>query len=351
MVSPWFQQAELACSSPVKNVLLHSRKKSTRIAYLHKWKRFSSWCANTGDSLASAPIHLILDYLMHLKDSSLSLASIRVHVAAVTAFYHPVQGYLLFSHPMTKRFMKGITNLFPHHTRPADPWDLELVLSTLTTLPFEPLAMCDLHTLSMKVIFLLAITSSRRVSELVALSASFPYTVFTPQGVILCPQLRFLPKVNSQFHINKPIVLPVFHPKPHCSAEQARLHTLDVRHALAFYIQRTKPLRRSRTLLVSMAEHSKACLLSAQCISSIIVECVRKCYIFQSKPFPTTTRAHSTRAVTASTAFLKGVSLKDVCRTATWSSDFTFAKYYAMPNLLIPDATVASAVLSTAAPR
>nr|XP_014436600.1 uncharacterized protein LOC106733006 isoform X1 [Pelodiscus sinensis]XP_025034791.1 uncharacterized protein LOC106733006 isoform X2 [Pelodiscus sinensis] len=252
------------------------------------------------------------------------------------------------SHPTTKRFLKGMSNLYPHYTQPADPWDLKMVLNSLTARPFEPLATCTLYDLSMKVIFLLAITSARRVSELTALSASPPYTIFTHQGVILRTQPRFRPKVISRFHINEPIILPRFHPKPHASPEHARLHTLDVRRALAFYIERTRPFRVTDSLLISMTDRSKGRPLSAQRISSTIVQCIRSCYELRKKPLPSTLRAHLTQAVATSTAFLKGVPLIDTCRAATQPSDLTFANHYAIPNLLIPESTVVTAVFSSA---
>lgn len=247
--------------------------------------------------------------------------------------------------------MKGLDNLFPHRTQPAQPWDRELVLNTLTQKPFEPLATCDFRTLTMKVLFLTAITSARRVGELAALSALPPYTLFIDQGVILRPQPTFLPKVNSKFHINEPIVLPTFYPKPHISAEQARLHTLDARRTLAFYIDRTRSIRKTNNLFVSTADRSKGQPLSAQRISSIIVNCIKECYTLRSRPLLQNPTAHSTCAVAASTAFLKGVPLKDICRAATWSSNFTFAKHYAIPNLHLPEGAVARTVLSTATVR
>lgn len=99
MVPSWFQQTEMICSQEVKHILLHSRKLSRRSTYLHKWTRFSAWCASASLDPYSAPIHRILDYLMHLKSSSLSCASIRVHIAAITAFTPHCGGLLSFLSP------------------------------------------------------------------------------------------------------------------------------------------------------------------------------------------------------------------------------------------------------------
>lgn len=42
------------------------------------------------------------------------------------------------------------------------------------------------------------------------------------------------------------------------------LHTLDVKRALAFYLNRTKPFRKSSRLFVSLADRSKGSLISNQ---------------------------------------------------------------------------------------
>ena len=42
-------------------------------------------------------------------------------------------------------------------------------------------------------------------------------------------------------------------------------------------------------------------------------------------------KAHSTRAAATSFAYEKGVPLKDIIKTAGWSNEKTFAKYYNKP--------------------
>ena len=51
------------------------------------------------------------------------------------------------------------------------PWDLSRVLSFLCGPPFEPLSSCSLRELTRKVLFLLALATARRVSELHAVSS------------------------------------------------------------------------------------------------------------------------------------------------------------------------------------
>ena len=49
-------------------------------------------------------------------------------------------------------------------------------------------------------------------------------------------------------------------------------------------------------------------------------------------------------------AVLKGVPVKDVCRAATWSSDYVFAKFYRL-DVVRPGTSFSSQVWSAAPPR
>ena len=48
-------------------------------------------------------------------------------------------------------------------------WDLPLVLRFLREVPFEPMRECELSLLTMRTVFLLALASAKRCSELAAL--------------------------------------------------------------------------------------------------------------------------------------------------------------------------------------
>lgn len=92
----------------------------------------------------------------------------------------------------------------------------------------------------LKVSFLVAVTSAHRLSEIRILTSEPPYTVSCKDKVQLRLHPAFLPKVFSQFHTGQDIYLPVLFSKLHKSEEERRLHALDGRRALAFYVDRTK---------------------------------------------------------------------------------------------------------------
>lgn len=195
---------------------------------------------------------------------------------------------------------------------------ISLVLSTLTRPPSIPLMTCSMSHLSMKVAFLVAITSAGRVSELGALMADPLYTVFHREKVSLWFHPKFLPKVTSEFHVNQSIHLPVLFPKLRASAEEPRLHSLDVRGmSLKFCLQRTKPIRKLPRLFFAVAERSWAQAISSQRISQWIPECYR----LAGMPLSDGVTAHSMRAQAASPASLQDVPILDLCRAATRLQD------------------------------
>lgn len=149
------------------------------------------------------PFHYILNYIYHLKTGGLSISFVKVH-------HKLIDGSSVFTHPITRRFLKGLQNIYPPHNVPPPSWDLNLVLDCLMRSPFKPITTCPL--LLIKVLFLTAIISARRVSETGALRVGPLYTIFTKDKVTLRPYPTFLPKISTAFHVNEPIALPTFFP-------------------------------------------------------------------------------------------------------------------------------------------
>uniref|UniRef100_A0A452HZ98 MAGE domain-containing protein n=1 Tax=Gopherus agassizii TaxID=38772 RepID=A0A452HZ98_9SAUR len=123
-----------------QQVLLGSRKPSTRSRYLAKWKRFSCWCALSN----TPPLEV---------SQSLAVLSIRVPLATISTFHPGENGLSVFSNPMVSRFLKGLEHLYPQIRHLATMWDLSLVLSRLMGAPFEPMATCLLLCYSWKTAF------------------------------------------------------------------------------------------------------------------------------------------------------------------------------------------------------
>nr|XP_032643198.1 uncharacterized protein LOC116828833 [Chelonoidis abingdonii] len=174
--APWLNPMELICLESVIKVLLGSRKPSTRTTYLAKWKRFAIWCSQDRTPLLQAPIPLILEYLLHLKQQVLVASSSKVHLAAISAFHLGETRCSVFAKSMFGCFLKGLEGLYSQVWQPIPTQDLTLVPSKLMGLPFKPLVACSLLFLSWKVAFLVTITSakSERLQNLRPSPPAFP---------------------------------------------------------------------------------------------------------------------------------------------------------------------------------
>lgn len=93
------------------------------------------------------------------------------------------------------------------------------------------------YTFTLKTAFLLAIKSAWRVRELCMFCANQPYPWF-PSDVVLLPDVSFLPKVISTFHLGLDIILPVFFPSSQDDKEST-CHALVVKRALSLILKHT----------------------------------------------------------------------------------------------------------------
>ena len=348
--SPGRGQPEADCVEDlpqVREVLDRAKKPSTASLYKRKWCSFLKFTQDR--DLIPSPVSLstLLLYLRYLFDLNLALSTVRVYLAAIISF-QPKESpsSRLFSHPTVKAFLKGLAHMRPPTKPPVPQWSLQLVLRALTRPPFEPMATCDVRLLTLKTLFLVAITSARRVSELAALRSDQPFLQFFRDKVLLYPDLSFLPKVVSEFHLNQPLSLPTLFPQPSSDVERM-LHTLDVRRALAFYVSRTRDIRVSNRLFVCYFGHKKGSPAARSTLSRWIVNTIVLAYELQHKSPPDGLRAHSTRAVASSTAFLRGVDTPDICRAATWSTVSTFITHYRLDLRAKRDTVFGRAVLTS----
>ena len=123
---------------------------------------------------------------------------------------------------------------------------------------------------------------------------------------------------------------------------------LPVKCALSYYIQRTTTFSTTQRLFVTFAGPSIGAPASSQTISRWIVQSIHLAYNLAEIPLPGPVRAHSTRAVASSTAFLCGVDIADICRAATWATPSTFVSHYHLDIWSKAEAAVGQAVLASA---
>ena len=228
-----------------------ARATSTRSLYSAKWKVFHKRCLERVPPVvpAQAPIGEVLNFLQGKRDENLSYSTIKVYMAANSASHYGYGGKTVGRHHLMAAFLKGVRRQTAFDKPLFPSWDLTLVLKGLCEPPFEPMATLDDRVLSLKTVLLVALTTSKRVSDIHALSVDQDCMQFSADGksVRLKPNLRFVTK-NLRVP-EAPVHLTSFHPPPFATAQDEKLHCLCPVRALRLYTDRTKGSRTTTRLL------------------------------------------------------------------------------------------------------
>ncbi len=250
----------------VIETMLSSRAPSTRRLYGLKWNVFSRWCGERGLDPVNCPVASVLEFVQDHLSAGLTPSTLKVYVAAIAAFHAPLDVGPLGRHQLVVHFLRGAWRMRTCSRVPT--WDLAVVLEGLSLASFEPIKSATVKNLTFKMVFLLAITSLKRVGDLQALAISPNCLEFAPGrlNAILHPMPGYVPKVPS--NMSQPVVLQTFHRPAHVSAEEEKLHLLCPVRALNIFNQKSSHWRRSEQLLVCFGSPKKGLPASKQTISN-----------------------------------------------------------------------------------
>ncbi len=245
--------------------------------------------------------------------------------------------------PLVSRFLHSYLRLSPAARTRVPTSDLAIALQGLSLAPFEPLEEVLAKLLTLKALFLLAISSLKRIGDLQALSVAPSCLEFVPGMVkaFLHPRTDYVPKVPA--NVARLIMLQAFCPPPFQNADQERHNLLCPVRALDAYVHRGALWCKNEQLFVCFGTPNQMFPASKQRMSKWVVKAISLAYESAGQPSPMTVRSHSTRSMVASMALISGVALQEVCDAAGWSSLDTFIRFY----YLDLDSTPGSQVLSS----
>ena len=228
-------------SSKASKYMEQSIRSSTRRLYSVRWEIFSSWCAERQISPTSASVGNVADFFVYLHSvKNCKVATIIGYRSAISSKHKGWGGRLVSTNGDLSKLIKGIFNSNPILKPLLPNWDLPSVLWRLCDPPFEPLLSCDVKFLTWKTVFLIALATASRVSELHALSVKDGNLRYERHDIRLLPNLQFLSKTQR---LNNPWI-PIFIPSFHNFATEARDLLLCPYRALKMYIKRTESQRK-----------------------------------------------------------------------------------------------------------
>ncbi len=328
MVPGWDAEVLADLPQEVALTITSARAPSMRRAYTLKWNLFVEWCSSHQEDPRRCSIRAVLSFLQQGLERRLSPSTLKVYVAAISAYHDPVEGKSVGKHNLVVRFLRGARRLNPPRPPSLPSWDLALVLRALITAPFEPLQSVELKFLSMKTLLLTALASIKRVGDLQAFSVDDSCLQFGPadSSATLRPRPGYVPKVPTTPFRDQVVNLQALPPE---EADPALALLCPVR-ALRQYTDRTQSFRTSEQLFVCYGGQQKGKAVSKQRMAHWIVDAITLAYEAQGVPCPLRLRAHSTRGVASSWALARGASLADICRAAGWATPNTFARFYSL---------------------
>lgn len=302
-------------STETRKLLSASWRKGTQKDYTSKFRKFNSWCSTKQVDPYTASLNEVADFLTSLYTGGLQYRTIAGYRSMLSAVLPPVGNFPVGQHPHIIRLLKGVFNSRPPKVRLLPEWDLPLVLELLQGKPFEPLRKASLKYVTWKTVFLVAITSFRRCSDIQSLQLGEGAINVQSKGVTFIRQ--GLSKQDRPTHFGMKLFVPAF--------PENKL--LDPKRSLAIYVKQTEQFRRSggkdeKNLFLAINSPHQP--VTAQTISSWIVNVVRMAYKDPKKKI----KGHSTRAVGPSWALFRGASVKSILDSADWSRESTFAKFY-----------------------
>ena len=304
---------------------------STRSVYEAKWTIFTKWCDAHQVDFRAPPVKSVADFLLYLfQDRKLQPSTIDGYRSAIAD--------KLGNSPLDMGKDQNLTRLLDsfHRDRPKGrrgipSWNLSLVLHQLTKPPFEPIKEASLKHLTFKTVFLLALGSGKRRSEIHAWQNRNIRHQSDWSKVSLYPSPSFLSKnqlAKEGPESVAPVVIPALAPTLDRSLKSDR--SLCPVRALRYYLDRTSDLRQNKELVFVSFKKGFDRDISPATISSWIKQTVILCYELSDQESHQLhqVKAHDVRAFAASKAFQSGVSLEQILSACHWKSHNTFTQFY-----------------------
>ena len=298
-------------SPAVAGQLIFSRRLSTRLNYQARWGTYRKWCKDFGHRSSSPSIAKIADFLTYMfKSKGAALSTIKGYRAMLSAvFKFPLPE--ISTSPILKDLIRSFEISAPRPLFPPPPWDLDKVLQYLSGPPFEPLARASFLDKTKKALFLLAMATAKRVSELQALSFSVS---FQGEDLVLYYDPFFRAKTESVSNpLPRSIIVPSLSDFAGNLPERVQC---PVRAARSASFIPSRLFVSPRNLERAMSKNAMSFYLRQLIVDSGAVS--------SSRP----PRAHDIRGIATSLNYYSNLSLSNLMQVATWKSNRVFASRY-----------------------
>ena len=307
------------------------QRSSTRTIYKSKWALFEKWCRKNSVDFSTPSVKQISDFFMYLyQDLNRCPSTTDGYRTAIVDTLVPVGHHVAQSSDL-HRLLSSFHRDRAKSSRNLRKWNLSVDLNELTKAPFEPMKDTDLKHLTLKTAFLLALASSKRHSKIHAWVANKVSNLGQWEKVDLFPSSDFIAKnqlAREDSQSVSPVTIPALTTIVDRKFKEDR--TLCPVRALRYYLDRTKDLRRSKSLLFISFKKGHTSDIRPATFSLWLKQTILLCYkqTDQQALDLVQVKVHDIRAFAAPKAFYGGVLVDQVMQACHWKAHNSFTNFY-----------------------
>jgi integrase len=280
----------------------------------------------------------LADFLLHLHLKGLAVVTIEGYRTAISHTLKAVSNLDIGKDHHLSALIANFDRTISKQKDLLVPWDLSLVLRKLRKKPFEPLKEIDMKHLTFKTVFLLALATGKRRSEIHAWRKDVLYTEEW-KSVTIVPDPSFIAK--TQLVGRQPVLdsVEVKSLSNFLGDDMGGDLTLCPVRALKMYLVRTRDIRKERTKLFISFKQGYSAEIHANTISSWLKKVIIMTHEESTDKDHRILgiKAHQVRGVAASWANLNNISMDDIMTNCSWKNHNTFTSYYLKDLALIRD--------------
>ena len=318
-------------SDEVSRLAAAPKRPSTNRMYDDWWLCFAPWPAGQRFDPLDPTTAQIASFLFTLFDThGLSPQTVKSYRTCLGSVLNRTGKAKVVMHQTIPDMIVSMELQRPRVTPVFPQWDSGIVLEALSKPPCEPLREASFKHLTLKTVFLLAMTSAGKRSELQTLRFDPNYIQFKPKGagVTLYFSPGFMRKNQKPHQVNDPWYIPAV---PTCKSEFGAPN-FPVR-ALRYYhrhlTEHPELGKDRRCLFVPIKDNNAGKELSASTIRWICTTIVDSHAAIQNiRNLSGSVKAHEVRAVATSLQLSNKVDLHSVMKAGRWSSGGAFTSFY-----------------------
>ena len=321
-------------STKVAARLEDARGGTTNAIYASKWKLFTVYCTDRSMNPYAADSPCIAEFFTWLFETrKASVRTIRGYRSALGAKLRHSSGFDPGQDEVLSQLMRSFLHERPIKARTLIKWDVGLVLRYLKTGKLSATATLSPRDLTLKLVFLLALATGKRRSELHALDRVVGKVKNNWEAIVLRPRPEFLGKTHfatGGAGTFSEIVLPSIEKAP--GFVIADLCLCPVR-TLRIYLKESDKYRcdGQERLIISYMKN-KLDDIKKQTVSNYLKLLVQQAYADSAKDPSVcqdfSMKSHDLRGIAASLKASKNATMGEILASGVWASASTFLTHY-----------------------